>query len=265
MSKPSTPLPRVPTRSEDRAAEARVTDRLFRRWREDGDLRARDELFERYLPIARRLAGRYWNAIEPFEDLFQVASLGLFAAIERFDPDRGVAFPVFAIPTVLGELKRYFRDTGWSAHVPRHAQELARLVERASRELTVHSRRPPRVSELAEYLEISTEDVLTGLHAAAAHHSVSLDAPLTTDSAEEVSSLGESMGREDERFAFVETAAVLSSSARRLSVAERRALALRLEKDLKQSEIAELLGCSQMQVSRLLRSGAEKLRALRPD
>ncbi|HZE06975.1 MAG TPA: sigma-70 family RNA polymerase sigma factor [Solirubrobacteraceae bacterium] len=264
MSTSSTALSRAHTLPEDRAAEARVTDRLFRRWREEGDLRARDEIFERHLPIARRLAGRYWNAFEPFEDLFQVASLGLFAAIERFDPDRGVAFPVFAIPTVLGELKRYFRDTGWSAHVPRRAQELARLVEKASRELTANSRRAPRVSELAEYLEISTEDVLTGLHAATAHHSVSLDAPVTTSSAEEVSSLGESLGCEDERFALVETATALSSAARSLSLAERRALALRLEADLKQSEIAELLGCSQMQVSRLLRSGAEKLRSVRP-
>lgn len=254
------PAPRNSRQTRDaRDAEAREVQRLFRRWRVQGDRRARDEIFERHLPLARRLAGRYWSAFEPFDDLFQVASLGLLAAIERFDPDRGVAFPTFAIPTMLGELKRYFRNTGWSTHVPRRAQELALRVEAASRQLASVSRRSPRVEELAQYLELSTEDVLIGLTAAAAHHSVSLDAPLA-DAVEEGLSLGESLGTDDDGYSRVDLTTSLAAAARHLSLSERRALGLRVDDDLKQSEIAQRLGCSQMQVSRLLRSAADKLR-----
>ena len=118
-----------PTRDAD-------TNALVSRWRDDMDEQARDELFNRFLPLARRLASRYTNPHEPMEDLTQVASMGLLGAIDRFDPDRGVRFPAFAIPTILGELKRYFRNTGWSAHVPRGAQEMALRVDRAVREIT---------------------------------------------------------------------------------------------------------------------------------
>lgn len=239
-----------------------MTARLFERWRQDGDARARDELVRRHLPLARRLAGRYRNGLEPFEDLFQVASLGLVVAIERFDPGRGLPFPSYAIPTILGELKRHFRDTGWSAHVPRPAKELAQQIDSATRELTPRLQRPPRVDELTHYLEISTEDILTGLHAAAAHHSTSLDTPVLTEAGEPVSSVGDSFGAEDHRYELVETAAALPDGLQRLLLNERRAVTLRLAHDFTQSEIAERLGCSQMQVSRLLRSAAQKLRDL---
>src|SRR5580693_6455993 len=150
---------------------------LFTRWQEHGDRSARDELVTRFLPLARKLARRYAGAREPFEDLLQVASLGLVKAVDRFDADRGTAFSSFAVPTILGELKRYFRDLGWSVHVPRGAQERALKVQEAQERLTTRTGRPPSVADLAEYLELSLEDVLDALEAAAAHHSASLDAP----------------------------------------------------------------------------------------
>src|SRR5579875_3166551 len=124
----------VPGRSQE--MQDHQLGELARRWRERRDVRARDRIFEEYYPLACRLAGRYRNPYEPREDLIQVAAAGLLSAVDRFDPDRGVAFPAFAIPTILGELKRHFRNTGWSAHVPRGAQELARDVDRAVQELT---------------------------------------------------------------------------------------------------------------------------------
>src|SRR6202161_4027299 len=135
------------------------TDELFARWQEHGDRRAREELVERFLPLARNLARRYAGAREPFDDLLQVASLGLVKAIDRFDIDRGAAFSSFAVPTILGELKRYFRDLGWSVHVPRGAQERALKVQEAQERLTTRTGRPPTVHELAEYLELAVEDV----------------------------------------------------------------------------------------------------------
>src|SRR5580700_3428732 len=147
---------------------------LFTRWQEHGDRNARDELVTRFLPLARKLARRYAGAREPFEDLLQVASLGLVKAVDRYDSERGTAFTSFAVPTILGELKRYFRDLGWSVHVPRGAQERALKVEEAQQKLTLKHGRSPSVPQLAEYLELSIEEVLDGLETAVAHHSVSL-------------------------------------------------------------------------------------------
>ncbi len=235
---------------------------LITQWRVHGDVAAREILFERFLPLARKLAGRYTNPHEPLEDLVQVASLGLLGAIDRFDPDRGVRFAAFAVPTILGELKRYFRNTGWSAHVPRGAQEMAMRVDRATRQLSAQTGRAPRVEELAQYLEIPVEDVIAGLDAGSAHYSVSLDAPASGADVDEPESLGDSMGEVDERYGLVETSVALNAALARLPYLERRALTLRLESDMKQTEIAAELGCSQMQVSRLLRRAAGKLRDL---
>ena len=248
-------------RTAPRAGEAE-TNVLVERWRNHADEAAREELFERFLPLARRLASRYTNPHEPMEDLAQVASVGLLGAIDRFDPDRGVRFPAFAIPTILGELKRYFRNTGWSAHVPRGAQEMALRVDRAIREITARTGGHPSVNELAEYLEVSAEDVLTGLDAGTAHYSVSLDAPVSAAEPDEPDTLGDNLGGVDERYGLVETTISLRSSVGRLPYLERKALTLRLERGMKQTEIAEELGCSQMQVSRLLRRAAAKLREM---
>jgi RNA polymerase sigma-B factor len=247
------------TRAEGRDIQTNV---LVERWHEDRDTNARDELFERYLPLARKLAARYSNPHEPLEDLVQVASVGLLGAIDRFDPARGVHFPAFAIPTILGELKRYFRNTGWSAHVPRGAQEMALRVERAIRQMTATTGRQPRVEEVAEYLEVSHDDVLTGLDAGTAHYAVSLDAPLSSAEDEEPDTLGDSLGDVDESYSLVEAKMSLTDAIGRLPHLERKALALRLEHDLKQTEIAQALGCSQMQVSRLLRRAASRLREM---
>jgi RNA polymerase sigma-B factor len=238
------------------------TDVLARRWRDSGDRRARDEIFDRYLPLARRLARRYDRPHEPFEDLVQVAALGLLGAIDRFDPERGISFGAFAIPTILGELKRYFRAAGWSAHVPRGAQEKVLQIEQAIRDISAESGRTPGVGQLAEYLEVSAEEIVAGLDARAAHYATSLSAPVTTADGDEPGTLMDTLGSEDGRYEFVEMTSSLGAAIARLPYLERRALSLRLQRSLKQSEIARELGCSQMQISRLQRRAADRLREM---
>ena len=237
------------------------SEELFVRWQKQRDERAREELVGRFLPLARNLARRYAGAREPFEDLMQVASLGLVKAVDRFDVARGVAFSSFAVPTILGELKRYFRDLGWSAHVPRGAQEQALKVEEAQQKLTSRSGRPPSVQQLAEYLEISIEDVLDALETANAHHSASLDAP-RDDGEGESGTLADAFGQDDGRFELVEASVTISAAAKQLSARERRVLALRFISDMTQTQIASEIGVSQMQVSRILRRALGRLREL---
>src|SRR5579871_2643179 len=191
----------------------RDPEELFIRWQRHQDRRAREELVERYMPLARRLARRYLGAREPFEDLVQVASLGLVKAIDRFDAERGNAFTSFAVPTILGELKRYFRDLGWAVHVPRGAQERALKVEEAQQTLTSRTGRPPTVDELAQYLELSIEDVLDALETAGAHHSTSLDAP-REDVEGESTTLADAFGEEDKRYELVDASVTIASAAR---------------------------------------------------
>ena len=239
-----------------------ATNELLRRWHADADRAARDALVERFMPVGRRLANRYRSAHEPIDDLIQVAAVGLLGAIDRFDPDREIPFLSFAIPTILGELKRYFRDTGWSVHVPRGPQEMALQVARAADQMTARSGRQPRVRELAEYLELSPEEVVAALDAGHAHHATSLEAPLASGGADEPQTLIETIGHTEDGYGLVETAASLSVAITRLPYLERRALQMRLQHDLRQQDIAAQLGCSQMQVSRLLRRAAAHLREL---
>ena len=234
---------------------------LFMRWQKHHDQRARDELVERFLPLARKLARRYAGAREPFDDLVQVASLGLVKAVDRFDVSRGTAFSSFAVPTILGELKRYFRDLGWSVHVPRGAQEQALKVEEAQQLLTSKTGHPPTVDELAQYLELSVEDVLDALETAGAHHSTSLDAP-RDDVDGESTTLAEAFGEEDRRYEFVDASVTIAAAARELSTRERRVLALRFVQDMTQTQIADEIGVSQMQVSRILRRALARLREM---
>jgi RNA polymerase sigma-B factor len=240
------------------------TAELFERWQVHGDKRAREALVERFMPVARKLAWRYRGAREPLEDLVQVASVGLLNAIDRFDASRGISFTSFAVPTIVGEIKRYFRDLGWSVHVPRSSQELALKVENAQRKLLPTIGRSPTVQELAQYLERPIEDVLDALEASAAHHSTSLDAP-RDDGDEEAGTLADSLGAEDERFELIELGATIAPAARQLSQRERRVLALRFLEDRTQSEIAEQIGVSQMQVSRILRQSVARLGELVAD
>ena len=228
--------------------------------------RSREQLFEQFAPMARRLAGRYHSPHEPLEDLVQVAYVGLLGAIDRFDPDRGIQFRSFAIPTIIGELKRHFRNTGWAAHVPRGAQEMALRVDRAAHEIrdrTGRTGRTPGPAELAQYMGIDLDDVLIGLDAGTAHFSTSLDAPPAgSGGAEEPQPLGEMFGADEEGYGLVDTKLTLEAVIPRLAHLERMALSLRMQHELKQTEIAERMGCSQMQVSRLLRSAATHAREL---
>ncbi len=233
---------------------------LFKRWHGYGDRRARDELIERFLPLARKLARRYISSSEPYDDLVQVASLGLVKAVERFDPAKGFAFTSFAVPTIVGELKRYFRDSGWALHVDRGAQERARKITDAQRKISARTGRAPTVSELAQYLELSEEEVLDGLQVAGAYDAVSLDAPLSDDDG--TTSRIDTIGDEDDRLDMVDDQATIFAAARHLPRRERQILFLRFGEDLTQTEIAERVGVSQMQVSRLLRRSLHRLREL---
>jgi RNA polymerase sigma-B factor len=243
---------------------AAASPKLFARWRRYKDLRARDELIERFLPLARKLARRYVPSSEPYEDLVQVASLGLVKAVERFDPDRGFAFTSFAVPTIVGELKRYFRDTGWALHVDRSAQERARRVVDAQHQISGRTGRMPTIGELAQFLEFSQEEVLDGLQTAEAYGAISLDAPVVGDQDGTPSRL-EAIGDEDERLELVDRQITIFAAAKCLPERERRILFLRFGEDLTQSEIAERVGVSQMQVSRLLRRALQRLRDLTND
>ncbi len=257
---PANTLPRQRQPTNQTATGADVAD-LFVCWQEHRDQRAREELVQRFLPLARKLARRYSGAREPFDDLLQVASLGLVKAIDRFDTERGTAFSSFAVPTILGELKRYFRDLGWAVHVPRGAQEQALKVEEAQQQLTAKTGRPPSVYDLAEYLEFSIEEVLEALETAGAHHCVSLDTP-RDDADGESGTLADAFGETDTRFEFVEASVSIASAAKQLSGRERRVLELRFVQDLTQTQIAEVIGVSQMQVSRILRRALAQLREL---
>ena len=221
----------------------------------------RDELVRRHLPLARLLAARYRNPNEPFDDLVQVASLGLVKAVTRFDPEFGRPFIAFAAPTILGELKRHFRDTSWSVHVPRGVLELSLKVQAGADELAGTTNRSPSIPELAAHLEIDTEQVLEGLETAAARYADSLDAPVASvDPGDPGATSGiERLGEIDVGYDAVEVRTSLSSAMRMLPREERRALVLRLAHGLRQSEIAERLDCSQMHVSRLLRRAGTRL------
>ncbi len=242
--------------SADSTGELRA---LFARWQEGGDVRAREELLERFLPLARKLVGRYARTSEPRDDLVQVASIGLLQAIDRYDPDRGAAFSSFAVPTILGELKRHFRDHCWSMHVPRPEQELALRVGRAESSLATRLGRSPTAQELGDELSLSVEEVCEGLGAAASYRALSLNAPMNDDEGEP-SELGATVGAPEEGYELVEVTAALGSVMQKLSHEERTLIDLRFGEELSQREIGTRIGVSQMQVSRLLRRAQRHLK-----
>jgi RNA polymerase sigma-B factor len=233
---------------------------LFARARA-GEERAREELVERYLPLARRLARRYQRSEEALEDLTQVASLGLLKAIDRYDSDRETAFSSFAVPTILGELRRHFRDRTWSVRVPRELQELALRVDKTASALSSKHGRAPTVAEIAAAMEVSEEQVLEALQAAGAYRAGSLDAPRSgvgEDSTGE--SVGDGIGMREGGFERAEERATLEPMFARITERERLVLTLRFAEDLTQAEIGERIGVSQMQVSRLIRQALARLR-----
>jgi RNA polymerase sigma-B factor len=251
---------RIPRRSKpcDRA-QARETERqLLLRYHREGDLAAREELVERFLPLARDLALRYSYTDEPFDDLLQVASLGLIKAIDRFEPGRGTKFTSYAAPTILGELKRHFRDKGWSLHVPRDLQERTLAVSRETEALSKQLGRSPMVREVAAGLGCSVEEVLEAQEAAASYEAASLDAPAARDD-EESAALVDLLGAEDSAYELVEDRHAIASTWQALPDVERKVLELRFMHDLTQREIGEQIGYSQMHVSRLLRRALNRL------
>jgi RNA polymerase sigma-B factor len=240
--------------------------RLFRRWQRDEDHAAREALVRRFMPLTRSLARRYDRSSEPFDDLLQVASLGLLKAINRFDPERGHTFPSFAVPTILGEMRRYFRDCGWSIHVPRSDQERALQVRDAQETLTDEHGHAPTVNRLAEYLELESAQVIEALQTTQAYETLSLDAPRPReDDGGNRTTVGDAIGHEDPRYELVELDATVTAALSHLPQRERAMLRMRFVEDLTQAEIAARIGVSQMQVSRLLRRSLEQLRALTGD
>ena len=231
-------------------------------WHNRDDETVRASLVTRFMPLARSLARRYERSSESLDDLVQVASVGLIKAIDRFDPARGNAFASFAVPTILGELRRYFRDCCWDVHVPRGVQERTLRLEEAERRLTVDQGRAPSVAELAQYLEIDSEQVLDAMAAAKAYGALSLDAPRSSMSGEPATTYAELLGEADERYDLVEDRVTIARALEHIPARERTVLQLRFVEDLTQSEIAERIGVSQMQVSRLLRHALEQLRIL---
>jgi RNA polymerase sigma-B factor len=252
-------FPRFQRRRETTRDQARETERqLLIRYHRDGDIAAREELAERFLPLARDLALRYTYTDEPFDDLLQVASLGLIKAIDRFEPGRGTKFTSYAAPTILGELKRHFRDKGWALHMPRDLQERTLAVSRATEALSKELGRSPKVREVAAELGCSIEDVLEAQEAAASYETTSLNAPTAHDD-DDAAALVDLIGEEDSAYELVESRDAIASTWRALPEVERSVLELRFMHDLTQREIGEQIGYSQMHVSRLLRRALDRL------
>lgn len=232
---------------------------LWRRVTEQRDQAARAQLVELYMPLARRMASRYAGVSEPYDDLLQVAGLGLLNAIDRFDAGRGTPFVGFAKPTILGELKRYFRDKVWTMRVPRSVHDRIGKVERATEELTLELHRPPSATELAGHLGIDVAEVLEILEVQHNRRPLSLDAPPPGEAPED-SSGAEWVGRADGNFDLVEDRLAMESALPSLGEHEREVLRLRFVEELPQTEIARRIGCSQMHISRLLRRSLDLLR-----
>jgi RNA polymerase sigma-B factor len=239
-----------------RGGARRADERLLERYADSRDPRLREQLTARYLPLARFVAQSYSGGSEPFDDLLQVACLGLLKAIERFDPAQGAAFSSYAIPTMRGEIRRYFRDRTWTVRPPRDLQDRCLLVERAARRLSAAGEHPT-VQELAAETELEVEEVLEAVMATPARDGVSLTAPAGDASSGTL--LQDSLGEDDPALARSEDRAYLGQLTAVLTKRERTAVRMRFEHDMKQQDIAAVLGVSQMQVSRILRAALAKL------
>jgi RNA polymerase sigma-B factor len=235
---------------------------LFDRWRRRGDERAHEELVNRHLPLVRQLARRYSYTSEPLDDLVQVGSVGLLQALARYDPRVGSSFKAYAIPTILGELRRHFRDTAWSVHLPRSLQERTRSVQNAISTLQASLGRSPTIAEIGERIGASSEQVIEAMEARLAYRVESLDAPSEPGDERDQWRLA---GGLDSGFDTAEQSAFLSRALKALPARERTLVRLRFEEDLSQSEIGRRLGLSQMHVSRLLRRALARMEAIAAD
>jgi RNA polymerase sigma-B factor len=217
----------------------------------------RERAIEAWLPLARHLASRYAGRGEPTDDLVQTATVGLIKAVDRFDPGFGVDFAGFAIPTIIGEIKRHFRDRTWAIRVPRRLQELRLAITAANSELTHTLGRSPTVADIAVHLKVTEEEILEGLEGARAYSATSLSTPIGPDGATE---LGETLGAEDHEYQLAEARIALGPALATLDEREQKILTLRFYGNLTQTEIAEQVGISQMHVSRLISRSLVKLR-----
>jgi len=254
-SEETRPDPHQAPRADEGLANERA---LWMRLREHDDPTAREELVRRYMPFAKNLALRYRGASESFDDLLQVANLGLVNAIDRFEPGRGTPFAAFASPTILGELKRHFRDRVWTVRVPRGLHDRMAEVEKATTALTVELQRSPSVGEIAAKLEMDPTDVLEVLEANHNRRPLSLDRPVGGE--EDESPASEWVGDEDENYELIDDKLALEGVLPHLDERERLILRLRFVEDMTQSQIAEQIGHSQMHVSRILRRTLERIR-----
>ena len=231
---------------------------LLGRYHRTRDRRDRDAIVERFMPLARRLASRYNRRADSLDDLTQVAALALVKAVDRFDPTRGLAFSSYAVPTIVGEIKRHFRDHSWAVRPPRALAERALRVEAAARQFAVEHHRAPTVAELCGRTALTEEEVLDGLHAGRAANASSLDAPVSKQD-EGTTSLGEQMGVDDDGYGIAEQRVLLEGLLRGVSPRDREILHMRYFEDMTQAEIGAKFGVSQMQVSRLVRSSIERM------
>lgn len=237
--------------------KARVK-RLFRRYKERGDTDAREQLVVMHLNLVLFLASRFKNRGEPLDDLIQVGNLGLIKSIDRFDPARGLEFATYATPTILGEIKRHFRDKGWSIRVPRRLQELSAKVNKVTEELTGELQRSPKLTEIAERLEVSVDEVLEAMESSSAYNSVSLDDNTSRD--EDALSIIDTIKVGDKNLASSDDRMILSQAISSFPEKERQVIKMRFIEGYTQAEIAERLGVSQVQVSRFLRKTLAELR-----
>jgi RNA polymerase sigma-B factor len=241
--------------------EEKNDQELLRRYHQENDLEAREKLIEQYLPLVRSLARRYSYRGEQLEDLVQVGCIGLIKAIDRFDIDRGVELTTYATPNIIGEIKRHFRDKGWSIRVPRGLQELNVRLSHLVEDLTVQLERSPTIAELAKAAGVEEEEVLEALESGQAYATLSLSAGGGggSDDGSDLDPL-ESLGELEHEYEVSEDRAVLAPGLRALDDRERRILHLRFFEGLTQSQIAQQVGISQMHVSRLIRRALEKIR-----
>ena len=246
------------TSSSKSAWDKQKTRELFRRYKEDGDMEAREQLVMSHLNLVRFLANKFKNRGEPLDDLVQVGYLGLLKAIDRFDPDRGLEFTTYATPTILGEIKRHFRDKGWSVRIPRRLQELSAKVNQATDTLTTQFQRSPTIQEIADYLDATVDEVLEAMESSSAYSSVPLEGTGSSEN-DDAPSVIDRYGSEDNELAFTDDRLVIEEALKGFSPREREVIELRFLKGMTQIEIAEQLGISQVQVSRLLRRTLKKI------
>ena len=232
---------------------------LLIRVRDHKDLAAREELITRYLPLVKSLARRFASRGQPVEDLVQVGSIGLIKAIDRFDLERGVELSTYATPTIMGEIKRYFRDKGWAVKVPRALQDLNVRLNRVIEQLTVELHRSPTIAELAAATQVSEEEVVEAMESGRAYSSVSLFSGGNSEDDESLELL-DVLGSEEEAYEVFEQRRMLAPAMSRLDPRERLILHLRFFEGMTQTQVAARIGISQMHVSRLIRKSIENLR-----